>query len=121
MFGIPSIRFHVGWSGPSQELKIAAKGSFGNMATSLKNDPVPDLDEFRLRRFVDRMIDEGEIEVVEEPIDLADIAARMDGNEKAVLFRQAGPEKAELIGSMTGGGGVWQRRSALRPRNCSTR
>jgi 2,5-furandicarboxylate decarboxylase 1 len=103
MFGIPSIRFHVGWSGPSQELKIAAKGSFGNMATSLKNDPVPDLDEFRLRRFVDRMIDEGEIEVVEEPIDLADIAARMDGNEKAVLFRQAGPEKAELIGSMTGG------------------
>ena len=73
------------------------------MATSLKNDPVPDLDEFRLRRFVDRMIDEGEIEVVEEPIDLADIAARMDGNEKAVLFRQAGPEKAELIGSMTGG------------------
>jgi 2,5-furandicarboxylate decarboxylase 1 len=103
MFGIPSIRFHVGWSGPSQELKIAAKGSFGNMATSLKNDPVPDLDEFRLRRFVDRMIEEGEIEVVEEPIDLADIAARMDGNEKAVLFRQAGPEKAELIGSMTGG------------------
>ena len=73
------------------------------MATSLKNDPVPDLDEFRLRRFVDRMIDEGEIEVVEEPIDLADIAARMDGNEKAVLFRQAGPEKAELIGCMTGG------------------
>jgi 2,5-furandicarboxylate decarboxylase 1 len=73
------------------------------MVTSLKNDPVPDLDEFRLRRFVDRMIDEGEVDVVEDPIDLADVAARMDGNEKAVLFRQAGPEKAEIIGSMTGG------------------
>lgn len=73
------------------------------MATSLKNDPVPDLDEFRLRRFVERMIDEGEVEVVEEKIELADIAARMDGNEKAVLFRQAGSENAELIGSMTGG------------------
>jgi 2,5-furandicarboxylate decarboxylase 1 len=73
------------------------------MATSLKNDPVPDLDEFRLRRFVERMIDEGEVEVVEEKIELADVAARMDGNEKAVLFRQAGSESAELIGSMTGG------------------
>jgi len=57
------------------------------MATSLKNDSVPDLDEFRLRRFVDRMIDEGEVDVVEDPTDLADVAARMDGNEKAVLFR----------------------------------
>ena len=73
------------------------------MATSLKNDPIPDLDEFQLRHFVDRMIEEGEVEVVEGPVDLADIAARMDGNEKAVLFRQAGPEKSEIIGSMTGG------------------
>ena len=73
------------------------------MTISLTNDPVPDLDEFRLRRFVDRMIDDGEVEVVEEAVDLADMAARMDGNEKAVLFRQAGPEKAEIIGSMTGG------------------
>ena len=73
------------------------------MSTSLTNDPVPDRDEFRLRRFVDQMIEEGEVDVVEEPIDLADIAARMDGNENAVLFRQAGPEKAEIIGGMTGG------------------
>ena len=73
------------------------------MATSLKNDPLPDLDAFRLRRFVEQMIDEGEVEVVEEEIDLADVASRMDGNEKAVLFRKAGPEKAEIVGSMTGG------------------
>lgn len=73
------------------------------MAASLKNDPVPDLDAFRLRRFVDEMIAEGEVEVVEEQIDLADMAARMDGNEKAVLFRRAGPEQAGVIGSMTGG------------------
>ena len=73
------------------------------MATSLKSDPVPDLDEFRLRCFVDRMIEEGEVDVVDQPIDLADVAARMDGNEKVVLFRQVGPEKAEIIGSMTGG------------------
>lgn len=73
------------------------------MATSLKNDPIPDLDQFRLRRFVEEMIADGEVDVVEQEIDLADMAARMDGNEKAVLFRQAGPERAEVIGSMTGG------------------
>jgi len=67
------------------------------MATSLKNDPLPDLDAFRLRRFVEQMIDEGEVEVVEEEIDLADVASRMDGNEKAVLFRKAGPEKAKSL------------------------
>ena len=73
------------------------------MSTSLTNDPVPDRDEFRLGRFVDKMIEEGEVDVVEEPIDLADIAARMDGNENAVLFEAGGPEKAEIIGGMTGG------------------
>lgn len=73
------------------------------MATSLKNDPLPDLDAFRLRRFVEEMVADGEVEVVEEQIDLADMAARMDGNEKAVLFRSVGSEKAEVIGSMTGG------------------
>ena len=62
------------------------------MATSLRNDPLPDLDEFRLRRIIDRMIEAGEVEIVEEPVDLVDMASRMDGNPKAVLFRKAGPD-----------------------------
>ncbi len=72
------------------------------METTRTNELVPDLDVFRLRRFVERMIDEGEVEVVEEPIALADVPQKMDGNERAVFFKKVGPEKTELIGSMTG-------------------
>lgn len=72
------------------------------MATSLKNDPLPDLDAFRLRRVVEAMIDAGEVDVIEENVALADMAAKMDGNPKAVLFRSAGPEGAEVVGSVTG-------------------
>ncbi|MEX2453773.1 MAG: UbiD family decarboxylase [Rhodospirillaceae bacterium] len=72
------------------------------MSTSLRNDPLPDLDAFRLRRAVDRMIEAGEVDVIEENVALADLAARMDGNAKAVLFRSAGPEGAEVVGSVTG-------------------
>ena len=50
------------------------------MSTSLTNDPVSDRDEVPPGSlFVDQMIEEGEVDVVEEPIDLADIAA--DGME----------------------------------------
>jgi 2,5-furandicarboxylate decarboxylase 1 len=72
------------------------------MATSLRNDTLPDMEAFRLRRFVDEMIAAGEVDVVAENVALADMAAKMDGNPKAVLFRSAGPEGAEVIGSVTG-------------------
>src|SRR5687767_1177696 len=60
-----------------------------------------DFDRFRLRRFVDELPAE-EREIRSEPIDLADIAAVLEGNPKAVLFRAAGPEKQELAGSVMG-------------------
>jgi UbiD family decarboxylase len=68
-----------------------------------------DLERFGLRRLVEIFDREGELETVEEPIDLIDVAARLDGNPKAVLFKKAGPEKAELIGNVMGG----RRRLAL--------
>lgn len=79
------------------------------MATSFQNDPVPDLDEFRLRRALDIMIDAGEVDVIDDNVDLVDMAARMDGNSKAVLFRSAGPDGGEVVGSVTGS----RRRMAL--------
>lgn len=69
----------------------------------------PDLDRFRLRRFVDEAVAAGEAEVVAEPVDLIDVAARLDGNPKAVLFLNAGPERAELVGGVVAG----RRRLAL--------
>ena len=46
---------------------------------------------------------DGELDTRSEPVDLAGIAEVMEGNQKAVLFRAAGPEKAELVGNVMGG------------------
>ena len=61
-----------------------------------------DTESFRLRRYVDRLVQMGECEVHDRPIDLIDVAGRLDGNPKAVLFRAAGPERAELVGNVMG-------------------
>lgn len=61
-----------------------------------------DFDRFRLGRLVDRLVQAGEAEVVAEPVPLAGVAERLDGNPNAVLFRSAGPEGAALIGNVMG-------------------
>ena len=60
-----------------------------------------DLDAFRLRAFVEALGPD-ELEIVEEPVELGDIAARLEGNPRAVLFRAVGPERAPLVGNVTG-------------------
>src|SRR5258708_37502534 len=62
-----------------------------------------DFDRFRLRRYVESLAGIGELDTHNEPVDLAAIAEVMEGNQKAVLFRSAGPEKAELVGNVMGG------------------
>src|SRR5215471_9028167 len=55
-----------------------------------------DLDRFRLRRFVESL-GADELETRSEPVDLADVAAALEGNACAVHFRAAGPERAEIV------------------------
>jgi 2,5-furandicarboxylate decarboxylase 1 len=64
--------------------------------------PAIDTERFRLRNFVDKLVELGECEVRKEPIDLVDVAGHLDGNPRAVLFKSAGPEKAELVGNVMG-------------------
>jgi UbiD family decarboxylase len=40
--------------------------------------------------------------VVSEPLDLIDVASRLDGNCKAVMLRRVGREQAELVGNVMG-------------------
>ena len=61
-----------------------------------------DTDRFRLRRFVERLVQMGECEVHEAAIDLVDVAGVLDGNPRATHFRAAGPERAELAGNVMG-------------------
>jgi len=61
-----------------------------------------DVERFRLRRLVERLADAGELDTIADPIDLIDLASHLDGNPKAVWFRKAGAEKAELVGNVMG-------------------
>ncbi|HWL06215.1 MAG TPA: UbiD family decarboxylase [Xanthobacteraceae bacterium] len=58
-----------------------------------------DLDQFRLRTFVENLPPE-ELEIREDHVDLADVADILHGNRKAVLFRKVGAEGAELVGNV---------------------
>src|SRR5215475_14513722 len=61
-----------------------------------------DTERFRLRRFIERLVQLGECELHDKPIDLIDVAAVLEGNPKATWFKSVGPEKAELIGNVMG-------------------
>ena len=61
-----------------------------------------DTEKFRLRHFVEKLVQEGECVVHDDPIDLIDVAAVLDCNPNAVWFRAVGPEKTELVGNVMG-------------------
>src|SRR5262245_32777 len=61
-----------------------------------------DLEQFRLRRFVDHLQELGEGETHAEPVDLADISAIIEASPKATLFKNAGPERFEIVGAVGG-------------------
>jgi UbiD family decarboxylase len=61
-----------------------------------------DTEKFRLRRFVDKLAGQGEVEVHDEPVALADMSAIIEASPKAVLFRNAGPQRLEIAGGVLG-------------------
>jgi UbiD family decarboxylase len=61
-----------------------------------------DTEKFRLRAFVERLIQLGECDTHDRPIDLADVAAVLDSSPRATLFTAVGPEKAKLVGNVMG-------------------
>ncbi len=73
----------------------------GKTGAKLRPNAV-DFERFRLRRFIESLGAE-ELDTCNAAIDLAGLAAVMEGNPKAVLFRSAGPEQAQLVGNVMGG------------------
>src|SRR5215470_8847373 len=61
-----------------------------------------DTERFRLRRFVEKLVQLGECEIHDKPIDMVDVASVLDGNTRATLFTSAGPDKQELVGNVMG-------------------
>jgi 2,5-furandicarboxylate decarboxylase 1 len=61
-----------------------------------------DFDKYRLRNFVDRLIALGEVEVHDRPVPLTGLSPIIEGTDKAVLFKKAGPEQVELVAKTAG-------------------
>ena len=62
----------------------------------------PDFDKYRLRNFVERLIELGEVEVHDRPVALTELSAIIERTDKAVLFKKAGPEQVELVAKTAG-------------------
>ncbi len=62
--------------------------------------PDIDCDRFRLRTFVESLKGSDELDVRDEPIELADVADVFEGNRGAVWLRQVGPRRQELVGGV---------------------
>src|SRR3982074_1261593 len=60
-----------------------------------------DFDRYRLRRFVESL-GADDLEIRAEATELGDVAAALEANPRAVLFRAAGPESQELVGNVNG-------------------
>jgi UbiD family decarboxylase len=67
------------------------------MTTSTPATSNIDTDKYRLRRFVERLIDMGDVEIHDGPVPLTSLGTIIERTEKAVLFRKAGPEQAEIV------------------------
>jgi UbiD family decarboxylase len=62
-----------------------------------------DFEKYRLRRFMQRLGDIGELEVHDEPVPLIQLSSIIERTSRAVLFRQAGPDKLELLAKAAAG------------------
>lgn len=61
-----------------------------------------DFEKFRLRPFVKKLVEIGEVEVHDEPVALAEMSAIIERTPKAVLFKKAGAEQFEVIAAVAG-------------------
>jgi UbiD family decarboxylase len=64
--------------------------------------PDVDFEKFRLRGFVDKLIQVGEVEVHNESVSLANLSSFIESTPKASLFKKAGKQNYEMIASVSG-------------------
>jgi 2,5-furandicarboxylate decarboxylase 1 len=62
----------------------------------------PDLEKFRLRPFVERLRELGEVELYEAPISLAKLSSVIEASPKALHFKRVGPEGFEMVAAVSG-------------------
>jgi 2,5-furandicarboxylate decarboxylase 1 len=72
------------------------------MKTTVLGKSIVDMQKYRLRGFVDRLIDMGEAEVHDQPVPLTGLSAIIEASDRAQLFRNVGPEQVELVAKTAG-------------------
>lgn len=73
------------------------------MANKIEKRGELDFEKYRLRKFVERLLDMDDVEVVDKQVPLRDLSSMIEATPKAVLFKQAGPEKYEMIAKAMAG------------------
>jgi 2,5-furandicarboxylate decarboxylase 1 len=61
-----------------------------------------DMNKFRLRSFVNKLIELGEVEIHDEPVPLSELSRIIEASPNAKLFRKAGPEQVEVVAAVCG-------------------
>src|SRR5262249_35443952 len=61
-----------------------------------------DCEEFRLRRFAQRLTEIGEVRRIAAPTDLARVARDIEASTEACWFESVGPDKLELVAGISG-------------------
>lgn len=73
------------------------------MAAARQNSAKVDVEAFRIRRFVDRLIEMGEADVYDKPIAMVDLSREVEANGRAKLFRSVGPQRFQMTSGIGGG------------------
>ena len=73
------------------------------MDQKVKKSTDIDLDKYRLRNFARRLVEMGEMEVINEPVALTKVSEMVEGRkEKAILFKDVGPQHHEVAAKVMG-------------------
>ena len=78
----------------------SAKNCGGKKTTKSKSKV--DFEKFRLRSFVKELAKIDELEVHDKPVPLSQLSGLIEATDKAVLFKQVGPERLELVANVAG-------------------
>src|SRR6185503_225446 len=85
-------------SGRASASRSATSGCSATMRRALSSDM--DFERFRLRRFLEALPPE-ELDRIDRPVELGEVAALHEGNAKALWLTQAGTERAQLAANVT--------------------
>ena len=65
--------------------------------SSIGPEEMIDLNKFRLRRFVEKLNKLGEVDVIEKPTDLYDLATLIEENPRVIWFKNVGADNLEIV------------------------